>query len=508
MESLSETKWDAVISGTGLQQSLLALALSRSGKDYLHVDPNGYYGGTEAALSLDEVDEWAEKHASEAATTADTENIFSHARVLREESGGALSSRSYNIALAPQFIHAKSELISQLVSSKAFRQIEFLAVGSFFVIQPASSTTAQPTLARIPSTREDVFSNTSIPARAKRSLMKFLKFVLDFESKSNTETWRPQATHPMKDFLASEFKLDESLRAYVIALTLSTDGKISVEDGLRAIHRHMTSIGIFGAGFAAVYPKWGGLSEIAQVGCRALAVGGAVYMLGTGIKDVSEKTSNDESDSTQLEIRLDNEITVRSRRLVKSTGQRSPDSQCLRRLTVIIDSKLPSLFETVVEGAPPSAVAVVAFPQGSIHVEDSMFDYPIYAMAHSSITGECPNGQSILYLSTISSQTADTALDQALSSLLAGSSESAENLTQARILYRLRYEQAQTSPSTSVDGSVINMPSSSIDLAFDDTALQSVRDAWNALQVSEDEGSEYMYFEDREGQDDVDDLYD
>ena len=52
------------------------------------------------------------------------------------------------------------------------------------------------------------------------------------------------------------------------------------------------------------------------------------------------------------------------------------------------------------------------------------------------------------------------------------------------------------------------MPSSSIDLAFDDTALQSVRDAWNALQVSEDEGSEYMYFEDREGQDDVDDLYD
>lgn len=345
-------------------------------------------------MSLDEVDEWAKKHASGATATTNTDSVFSDAHVVRDQDENPLSSRSYNIALAPQFIHAKSELISQLVSSKAFRQIEFLAVGSFFVLQPASSITAQPSLARIPSTREDVFSNTSIPARAKRSLMKFLKFVLDFEADANLETWKPHAARPLTDFLSSEFKLDESLRAYVVALTLSNDGKISVENGLGAIHRHMTSTGIFGAGFAAVYPKWGGLSEIAQVGCRALAVGGAVYMLGTGIKDVVEKSSDDESDPTKLEIMLDNDITVRTKRLIKSADQRTSESPCLRRLTAVVDSKLLSLFETVVEGAPPSAVAVVAFPQGSTRIQDSTFAYPIYAMAHSSITGECPNGQS------------------------------------------------------------------------------------------------------------------
>jgi RAB protein geranylgeranyltransferase component A len=33
--------------------------LSRSGKKILHVDENDYYGGAEAAFSLQEAEEWA-----------------------------------------------------------------------------------------------------------------------------------------------------------------------------------------------------------------------------------------------------------------------------------------------------------------------------------------------------------------------------------------------------------------------------------------------------------------
>lgn len=367
-------------------------ALSRSGKEILHVDPNGYYGGSEAALTLDEVDEWVERHAR--ASTSGSDDIFNAARVVREHEAATLSSRSYNIALAPHFVHAKSELISQLVSSKAFRQIEFLAVGSFFVLQPSSSAIKPPALARIPSTREDVFSNTSIPARSKRLLMKFLKFVLDFDSEANQEIWKPHATSLLSQFLVTEFKLDESLQSYVVALTLSIDGQISAERGLRAIHRHMTSMGIFGAGFAAVYPKWGGLCEIAQVGCRALAVGGAVYMLGTGIKDALETPSTEGPAQAKLEIKLDNDLTVRSPRLIQSLNQRAPNSRSVRRLTAVVDSRLPTLFEAVVDGAPAPAVAVVVLPQGSLPSGDGTFKYPVHAMVHSSITGECPNGQS------------------------------------------------------------------------------------------------------------------
>lgn len=41
--------------------SCLWRALSRSNKKLLHVDQNEYYGGSEAAFSLQEVDEWVEQ---------------------------------------------------------------------------------------------------------------------------------------------------------------------------------------------------------------------------------------------------------------------------------------------------------------------------------------------------------------------------------------------------------------------------------------------------------------
>ncbi|KAG7145218.1 Rab proteins geranylgeranyltransferase component A like [Verticillium longisporum] len=106
--------------------------------------------------------------------------------------------------------------------------------------------------------------------------MKFLRFVLDHDAPAQQEKWQSRADDPLAAFLEDEFKLDAELRTLILALTLSLDGAIEVRDGLVAIERHLTSMGMFGPGFAAVYPKWGGGSEIAQVGCRACAVGGGV----------------------------------------------------------------------------------------------------------------------------------------------------------------------------------------------------------------------------------------
>ena len=312
--------------------------------------------------------------------------LFGAAEV-RSQADGLSFSRAYSLALAPTLIHSRSKLLSQLVDSKAFRQIEFLAVGSFYIYQPSSDSSAS-SLSRIPSTREDVFSNTSIPVRSKRSLMKFLKFVLDFESEAQRQTWEPRVDEPLADFLASEFKLDSQLQSYVITLTLSIDGKISVKDGLNSISRHLGSMGVFGPGFAAVYPKWGGLSEVAQVGCRAAAVGGAVYMLGTGIRNVEEQSKN-EDDAAVLHITLANDTKVQSRLLVQGSEDKVAEGNRISRLTAIVDSDLKDIFQAVAEGSPTPAVVVVAFPAGSV----STSAYPIYAMVHSSDTGECPRGQ-------------------------------------------------------------------------------------------------------------------
>lgn len=238
-----------------------------------------------------------------------------------------------------------------------------------------------------------MFANTTISVKAKRGLMKFLKFVLDYNVEPQTDVWKPHAGDSLASFLAAEFKLDAALQAYIITLTLSLDGKISTEAGLAAIHRHITSMGVFGAGFAAVYPKWGGLSEIAQVGCRAGAVGGAVYMLGVGIKDVQKAPPTAEMPE-ELDIVLTNDMAIKSKALVKALGKPAGESRRLSRLTAIVNSSLPSLFEAVTDGAPTPGVGVVAIPAGTPFGEDGVSsEYPIYVLAHSSDTGECPSGQ-------------------------------------------------------------------------------------------------------------------
>ena len=218
--------------------------------------------------------------------------------------------------------------------------------------------------------------------------MKFLKFVLDYEEDSQKEVWKPKAAEPLTEFLVSQFKLDPQLQASIVAMTLSLDGKVTVEEGLKAITRHLSSMGKFGA-FAAVYPKWGGLSEVAQVGCRAGAVGGATYMLGSSV------VSCKKTDGSRLEIELSDGTTVKGRSVVKGSETSARSDIRISRLTAIVSAEYPSILQPANEGSPTPAVALVAFPPGTVSLEDGFStEYPVYAGVHSSDTGECPTGQS------------------------------------------------------------------------------------------------------------------
>ncbi|KAK3367075.1 GDP dissociation inhibitor [Lasiosphaeria ovina] len=501
MDSLSDTIWDAVICGTGLQQSLLALALSRSGKNILHIDPNEYYGGPEAAFSLQEAESWvASLSDPNSQNNASNGGVFRAASITKPEatSSALKFSRSYSLALSPQLIHSRSELLAQLVSSRAHRQIDFLAVGAFFIIKAPEDPDHKAVLTRIPSTREDVFLSKAIPVKAKRGLMKFLKFVVDYDSEPQTEAWQPHADAPLTEFLRKEFKMEAELQTYIVTLTLSLDGRISTRDGLAIIHRHLSSMGVFGPGFAAIYPKWGGISEIAQVACRACAVGGAVYMLGTGIKSMQTGYS------AEMELELTNGVTVKTRRLVQ-TDESASKKVVVSRLVSIIDSPLNSLFAAVVEGAQKPAVAVIAFPSGSLKTSTGKtWEFPVYVFAHSSDTGECPVGQSILYLTTPSITDSKEVLEQAVQSFLG-----AVNREQVpHSVYQLYYEHLGGSAGSRTEGQVFNFPTASPSLSFNDSTLKVVREAWREVLGEAATGADYMVFQDREGAVDDEEMYD
>lgn len=319
------------------------------------------------------------------------------------------------------------------MSSKVYRQLEFLAVGSWWIYEPESSdeggedngvgksgaTSSTGSLKRIPGGREDVFADKSIDLRSTRSLMKFLKLAGDTQAHASIlEVW---GSKPFPDFLESHLGIPPRLKAPLLALTMSphNPAETLTSYALPRIHRHLTSVGMFGPGFGSVIPKWGGLAEIAQVACRAGAVGGGVYVLNKGFEtDGNPDRETFGRGGTRLDeitqvstVRLEGGEEIKAHWIVGSdwdlpsrldavTTQENVQNHVSRSIT-IVSSSLSQLFPSPAEGAPPPAGAVVVFPSGTLELEhgsdkpQALKDDapPVYLMIHSSDTGECPGGQ-------------------------------------------------------------------------------------------------------------------
>ncbi|KAI9804933.1 MAG: Rab proteins geranylgeranyltransferase component A [Piccolia ochrophora] len=551
MESLAETTWDVLISGTGLQQSLLALALSRSGKKILHVDKNDFYGGPDAAFSLQEAEKWMSRVNADF-PGGDFRDV-SFARIPTSSTSGdgtssALSfSRAYTLSLSPHIIYSRSALLPYLVSSKVYKQLEFQAVGSWWLYSSSSVGSPKPdtendgsgnpegasvrpptgALRKVPNGREDIFSDDTLSLKSKRFLMKFLKFVGDYENQR--EIWEKDASRPFDDFLSRVFDMPKGLCEPLYAITMSGDApsETATEFALPRIATHLRSIGVFGPGFGAVIPKWGGLSEIAQVGCRAGAVGGGVYMLDQGISAMDPVDPVGEAEGVELlEAQLHNGEQIRTRWIVgsildlpgRATIPPSPSTSSIATLRSIsiVSSPLNELFPPLAEGAPLPAGAVVVLPSSCLsddHAESSSPQLPpVYIIVHSSETGECPAGQCILYASTLLTPLTPspttiltTAIDRLLSSLT--------ETPAPQVLYTLQY--TQTAPPTNIDSSttharILTLPPVSPSLVFSDTLLDDVKSAWRRIMLDldgEDAVSEesFLVFEERGGDHDDDD---
>lgn len=383
----------------------------------LHVDRNDFYGGPEAAFSLQEAESWVDTLRTDPQGSAHFRDVELRRRAGEAEEAGRLGfSRAYSLTLSPQVVYTLSTLLPVLVSSKVYRQLEFMAVGSWWLYSEApdtaeegSSSSESPSLGklqRIPSGREDVFADNSLDLKAKRSLMKFLRFVVDYDDQ--TETWEPHAEDPLVDFLSREFKVPSSLHNAILALTLSSNPTPDTKTGfaLPRIARHLRSIGVFGPGFGSVLAKYGGLSEIAQVGCRAGAVGGAAYVLGRGVEAIH--SSGPDAETPHLSVQLKEGDSVKVKWIVGGdddlpedcspqtisvpSAQVMPDA--LSRSIAIVSSPLASLFPRTAEGSPPPAGAVVYYASGTLQLSGNNTTLPpVYVFVHSSESGECPSNQ-------------------------------------------------------------------------------------------------------------------
>lgn len=305
-----------------------------------------------------------------------------------EDDASKLSwSRAYTLALSPKIIHSKSRILSKLISSKVYRQLEFQAVGNWWIFDVIGDSSI---MKKIPNGREDIFQDSSIDNRSKRSLIKFLKFVIDYENQ--VHVWKEHAGQDLEAFLSSQFQLPICLHKLIAALTLTIypSNQTTVGWALPRISQQLKSQGVLGPGFGSVIVKWGCNSEILQAACRASAVGGAVYMLGTGI----EKTFDSEDPSDLIKVQLSNGCLLNTKHLVTTSYDvTNYSSKSVSRIIAITSLPLEYLFKSNIDGAPLSAVAIVVFPPGTLAGNTSSHRNPVYIMVHSSESGECPCGQ-------------------------------------------------------------------------------------------------------------------
>ncbi|KAJ5194395.1 GDP dissociation inhibitor [Penicillium cf. griseofulvum] len=515
METLSDTTWDVIINGTGISQSLLALALSRSGKKVLHIDPNQYYGGSDAAFSLDEAQEWAEKvNKDEHRSTFKDASIFNpDVSPSSEEtviSPKLASSRAYTLSLSPYFLYARSPLMSALVSSKVFRQLEFMAVGSWWIYVPEQPDSkngelgAEKVFYRVPGNREDVFAATHISMKSKRTLMRLLRHITK-PNEDDASNEDEDMSMPLNDYLASKFSVPEELHNPLLSLSLSqlSQQETSAIYAVPRIQRHLSSIGHLGPGFGAVIAKYGGGAEILQAACRASAVGGGVYALDTRINDCLWRNGSEHSEHPLL-LKLANEGCVQAKYFFNSNLDTSPKENStplveVARSISVVSATFPSLFPVTVEGAPVSATAVLMFPGDTLGSPQSP---PVYLQVHSSDTGECPPQQSVIYCSVaLAGPEGQALIESAVDRLIR-----AEGLP-TTVLWSLRYTHrgplSNGAPQRLVVEDEIHhcytFPPSSLDLAFEDDTLDLVKEAWKRVVGDEVDDADFMMFNDRDG---------
>ncbi|KAJ5825214.1 hypothetical protein N7474_002352 [Penicillium riverlandense] len=509
METLADSSWDVIIAGTGLAESLLALALSRSGKKVLHVDKNPYYGGTEAAFSLDEAQQWMDgvNQRPGQSPFEDVSIVTPHdAPDPSQTDRPKLSpSRSYTLSLSPYFLYTRSLLISTLISSKVYRQLDFMAVGSWWIYtseENGTLTGAARVLQRVPGNREDVFADTRISMKSKRSLMRFLRHI---SKPADEEDLAPEAedlSMPFEEYLASKFSVPADLHNPLQSLSLSqlAQPETSASYAVPRVKRHLASIGALGPGFGAVISKYGGGSEILQVACRASAVGGAVYALDTGIQSVEDS----DAEEHPVKVQLSTGESVQTRSVVGAIwdlpSQKQSESSGIKvaRSITIVSAIFESLFPVTVEGAPFPANAVLMFPGSTL---DSPQSPPVYLQIHSSDTGDCPRQQSIIYGSVAQpGPDGQSLLDSAVARLLQAEGP------QATVLWSLRYSQlgrlsnGDIPPTLSEHSPhVHSFPPPNLDLAFEDETVGVVKEAWQKIMGNEARSDEFMIFDDRDG---------
>ncbi|KAL3231758.1 Rab proteins geranylgeranyltransferase component A [Nakaseomyces bracarensis] len=370
-------KVDVLIIGTGMVESVLAAALSWQGSSVLHIDKNDYYGDTSATLTVDQVKRWV-KNINNGSLKGYTNAKLYVSNLI---GNGKYASRDFGIDLSPKILFAKSDLLSILIKSRVYQYLEFQSLSNFHTYENDS-------FEKLTNSKQEIFTDQKLPLMTKRNLMRFIKFVFDWEN--HPDIWKPYQDKPLDQFLTEKFKLERAqISELVFSIGLCYNHNAKMPAVFQRIRRYLSSFDVYGP-FPVLYSKYGGAGEVSQGFCRSAAVGGATYKLNESLRSYNP--------STQVATFSDGSNVTVTEKVIVSPTQSPPEAQNIpdqkyevHRLTCIVDKPCLEWFN---EG---ESAAVVVFPPGSLKSQNTEV-VQVLILGPGSET--CPDGTCIWYLST------------------------------------------------------------------------------------------------------------
>lgn len=332
MESKLNDKFDVIVVGTGLIESILAAASARAGKLVLHLDPNDYYADVWASFSFEQLLNWIDlnqKPSSKARMLALAQNwshqfdlklgeeikswvpdlnvvynVESVSYLLEEEREDereeeresedikddqdniekwSLSkmrkSKNWEIDLTPRLLYSKGSMVELLVSSNVCRYLSFQSVEKVLSLLPDSQE-----IIEVPCSRQDIFNDKQTSLIEKRILMRFITFCAEFDK--NPKEAEEFEDMPFVEFLESK-GLTPLLQHLIINSIAMCDNSTTVRDALKSIKKFLVSAGRYSK--TPFLFTFYGSGEIPQAFCRLSAVFGGTYCLKKSIRALSLK---------------------------------------------------------------------------------------------------------------------------------------------------------------------------------------------------------------------------
>ncbi|XP_041597132.1 rab proteins geranylgeranyltransferase component A 1 isoform X2 [Vulpes lagopus] len=114
------SEFDVIVIGTGLPESIIAAACSRSGQRVLHVDSRSYYGGNWASFSFSGILSWLKEHQENSDIV--NEGPAWHEQILENEEAIALSRKDKTIQHVEVFCYASRDLHEEVEEAGALQK--------------------------------------------------------------------------------------------------------------------------------------------------------------------------------------------------------------------------------------------------------------------------------------------------------------------------------------------------------------------------------------------------